>query len=320
MTTETTQERLRPRIIETEQSGRLDLRMPAIPEPELASAAPRRVPSPLAVAMSGMGILVLGVAGIDLVQFVDGAFAHGTGVGVLAAAVVAAGAGGAGYWLIAELRGLLRLRSAERLRRLIPSALASELKQEIDAAASIVGRDPLLGEAVASYRAVLEPHHTGADALDLFSRFVLAPADCLAQGAIRRAAAQAFVINTVSPTALLDTLLFAARATRLIREIAEIYGQRPGLAGTVHLLRRLAGGAGLVGAVDVVGGVVVQQLGGAVLERVSASAAESAYAAQKMARLGLLAMAMCRPIEFRLGEAPSLTGLVSGLLKPRANR
>jgi putative membrane protein len=320
MTTETTQERLRPRIIETEQSGRLDLRMPAIPEPELASAPPRRVPSPLAVAMSGMGILVLGVAGIDLAQFVDGAFAHGTGVGVLAAAVVAAGAGGAGYWLIAELRGLLRLRSAERLRRLIPSALASELKQEIDAAASIVGRDPLLGEAVASYRAVLEPHHTGADALDLFSRFVLAPADCLAQGAIRRAAAQAFVINTVSPTALLDTLLFAARATRLIREIAEIYGQRPGLAGTVHLLRRLAGGAGLVGAVDVVGGVVVQQLGGAVLERVSASAAESAYAAQKMARLGLLAMAMCRPIEFRLGEAPSLTGLVSGLLKPRANR
>ena len=54
-------------------------------------------------------------------------------------------------------RGLLRLRSAERLRRLIPSALASELKREIDAAASIVGRDPLLSEAVASYRAVLEP-------------------------------------------------------------------------------------------------------------------------------------------------------------------
>jgi len=52
-----------------------------------------------------------------------------------------------------------------------------------------------------------------------------------------------------------------------------------------------------------------------VLERLSASAAESAYAAQKMARLGLIAMASCRPIEFRPGEAPSLSGLVSGLLK-----
>jgi putative membrane protein len=322
MTPETgpTQERLRPRIVETEETGRLDLRLPVVPEPGPEPVPPRGIPSPFAVAVSGLGILVVGVAGIDLAQFVDGAFAHGTGVGVLAAAAVAAGVGGAGYWLIAELRGLLRLRSAERLRRLIPSALASELKGEIDAAASILRRDPLLGEAVASYRAVLEPHHTGGDALDLFSRFVLAPADRLAQGAIRRAAAQAFVINTVSPTVLLDTLFFAARATRLIREIAEIYGQRPGLAGTVHLLRRLASGAGLVGAVDVVGGVIVQQLGGAVLERLSASAAESAYAAQKMARLGLLAMALCRPLEFRPGEAPSITGLVSGLSKPHVDR
>jgi hypothetical protein len=30
-------------------------------------------------------------------------------------------------------------------------------------------------------------------------------------------------------------------------------------------------------------------------------------------------MAMCRPIEFRPGEMPSLTRLVSGLLKARAD-
>jgi putative membrane protein len=313
-------ERLRPRIVETRETGRLDLGLPAIPEPSLAPPPARGFPSPLAVAMTGLGILAVGVVGIDLVQFVDGAFAHGTGVGVLATVAVAAGAGGALYWLTAELRGLTRLRSAERLRRLIPSALASELKQEIDAAAAILARDPLLGEAVHSYRAVLEPHHTGHDALELFSRFVLAPADQLAQNAIRRAAAQTFAINAISPTVLLDTLLFAARAMRLIREIAEIYGQRPGLAGTVHLLRRLASGAGLVGAVDVVGGVIAQQLGGAVLERLSASAAESAYATQKMARLGLVAMASCRPIEFRPGEAPSLPGLVSSLLRQSPKR
>ena len=115
-------------------------------------------------------------------------------------------------------------------------------------------------------------------------------------------------------------LLFAARAMRLIREIAQIYGQRPGLAGTVHLLRRLVGGAGLVGAVDLVGGVLVQQLSGAVVERLSAAAAESAYAAQKMARLGIVAMVLCRPAEFRPGEIPSLRSLVSGLLKPGADK
>src|SRR5207248_6397824 len=134
------------------------------------------------------------------------------------------------------------------------------------------------------------------DAFELFSRFVLAPADRLAEAAIRRAGAQAFAINAISPTAGLDTVLFAARALRLVREIAEIYGQRPGLAGTVHLLRRLAGGAAMVGTVDLVGGILVQQLGGALIERLSASAAESGYAAQKMALLGIIAMALCRPV------------------------
>ena len=318
--TEPPREGLRPRILETEETGRLELSV--LPAPETDLPAPRipRSRSPFQVAATGLGVLVLGVIGIELVQFIHGAFANGTALGVAATAAVAAGCGGAGYWFVAEFRGLWRLRSAERLRRLIPFALAEELREEVDTAATILAKDPLLSGAVARYRAVREPHHSGRDALELFSRFVLAPADRLAEAAIRRAATQAFAINAVSPTALLDTLLFAARALRLVREIAEIYGQRPGLAGTVHLLRRLLGGAGMVGAVDLVGGALVQQLGGAVLERVSASAAESAYAAQKMARLGILAMALCRPVEFRAGEVPSLRRLVSGLLKAYGKR
>jgi putative membrane protein len=313
--TEMRTERLGPRILETDETGRLELDPPPAPEPSLPPRSRRGLLSPVGVALSGVGILALGVAVIDLVEFAGGAFKHGAFFGVFAIAAIAAGAGGVLYWLIVELRGLVRLRSAERLKQLIPSALAGELKRELDEAAAILGRDPLLAGPVAGYRAVLAAHHSGGDALELFARFVLGPADRLAQTAIRRASAQAFAINAISPTVVTDTLFFAVRAMRLIREIAEIYGQRPGLVGMVHLLRRLAGGAGLVGAVDVVGGVLVQQLGGAVLERISANAAESAYAAQKMARLGLVAMALCRPLDFGPGEAPSLASLVSGLLK-----
>ena len=68
MTTETEpiQERLRPRIVETEEIGRLDLRLPVVPEPGLGPERPRRGPSPFAVAVSGLGILVVGVAAIQL--------------------------------------------------------------------------------------------------------------------------------------------------------------------------------------------------------------------------------------------------------------
>ena len=318
--TEPKTERLRPRILETDVTGRLDLALAPEPEPAPPAVSRRRGPSPFAVAAAGVALLALGVAAIDLVEFIGGAYARSPTLGAVAAAAVAAGAGGALYWLGCELRGLLLLRSAEALRRLIPGALAGELKRELDQAAAILARDPLLAGPVARYRAGLAPHHSGGDALELFARFVLAPADRLAERAIRRAAAQAFAINAVSPTVLTDTLFFGARALRLVREVADIYGQRPGLAGTVHLLRRLVGGAGLVGAVDIAGGVLVQQLGGAVLERISANAAESAYAGQKMARLGLITMALCRPVAFRSGEAPSLGALISGLLKPRADR
>lgn len=318
--TELRTERLRPRILETEETGRLDLALAPEPQPAPPPAARRRFASPFAVAAGGIGLFALGVAGIDLFEFIDGAFARGPALGAVAAVAVAAGAGGAVYWLISELRGLVRLRSAEDLRRLIPQAQAGELKHELDLAAVILARDPLLAGPVARYRAAIEPHHGGGDALELFARFALAPADRLAERAIRRAAAQAFAINAVSPTVLTDTLFFAVRALRLVREVAEIYGQRPGLVGVVHLLRRLVGGAGLVGAVDIAGGVLVQQLGGAIIERISANAAESAYAGQKMARLGLVAMALCRPVAFRSGEAPSLGALISGLLKPRPDR
>ena len=179
-------ERLRPRILETEETGRLELNPPPAPPTDLPAPRTRRSRSPARVAATGLGILVLGLIGIDLIQFIDGAFAHGTGLGIAATVAVAAGCGGAAYWLVAELRGLWRLRSAERLRSLIPFALTDELKAEIDAAAAILAADPLLRQAVARYRAVREPHHSGRDALELFSRFVLAPADRLAKAAIRQ--------------------------------------------------------------------------------------------------------------------------------------
>src|SRR5438552_1598166 len=116
MTTETElhPQRLPPRILETEEIGRLELSLPSAPETHLPSIQRARRRSPFAIAAAGLGVLALGVVGIDTAQFIDGAFAHGTGLGVLAAVAVTAGCGGAAYWLIAELRGLWRLRSAER--------------------------------------------------------------------------------------------------------------------------------------------------------------------------------------------------------------
>ena len=88
-------ERLRPRILETEETGRLEVSSPPSPATDLPALRTRRSRSPVRVAATGFGILVFGLVGIDLVQFIDGAFAHGPGLGVAATAAVAAGCGGA---------------------------------------------------------------------------------------------------------------------------------------------------------------------------------------------------------------------------------
>ena len=58
MTTEANliRERLRPRIIETGETGRLDLRLPVIFEANLAPPRVRGFPSPFALAVTGLGI------------------------------------------------------------------------------------------------------------------------------------------------------------------------------------------------------------------------------------------------------------------------
>jgi len=104
----------------------------------------------------------------------------------------------------------------------------------------------------------------------------------------------------------------------MVRAIAASYGHRPTAATTVHLLRRLVIEAGKLGAVDIASSSLVQHLGGALTERLATSAAESLYAAYRMARLGIIVMDLCRPIPFRDDEAPSVTSLVANVLRRRS--
>ena len=55
--------------------------------------------------------------------------------------------------------------------------------------------------------------------------------------------------------------------------------------------------------------------------QIAAGAAESSYAAQRMARLGLVTMGLCRPVPFKPDELPGITSsLIGNLLAGRSEK
>jgi putative membrane protein len=313
-----------PRVIETAQTGRV---LPAPPAARVVAVKPAKRKRSLLRTLAWTGLFgAVGVwFGIDLYLWIEQAFAYSFGLGWAATATVAVGLAGAGVLIGRELRSYLDLKHVEDHQKRLgtpPEALRpSDVQAAIREVVAEVPKDRDSRAAIEAFQRQVQRHHTPAQQIELLSHTVMAPLDRRAEAVIRRASTRAFGITAISPTALTDAVFFIYTAVRMLREIAACYGHRPTALATGHLLRRLLGEAGKLGAIDLAGAALSQHLGGAVLEKIAAGAAESTYAAQRMARLGLVVMGLCRPVPFKADEIPGITSsLIGNLLASRANK
>lgn len=223
----------------------------------------------------------LGLGALDLYGFVVARFSVDPVQGWIAAVL----AGALGLALL-----LMGLREWRGLRRL---ARVESVGGDIDRAADVMAADPRLSRAVESWRGVAREANDPDRRAELFVRHVLAPLDAQADAAIRAASLRMAGGVLVLPSALLDTVWFAAQGFALIRKIARIYGLAPGAAATWKLSRRVMLDAGAIGAADaVVGGAA--RLMGAVPGLADAGVA--GVAGLRMARIGVLAKRAVRPL------------------------
>ncbi len=285
--------------------------LPATREPRRSRLVP--------IAGAAIALGVVGWFSIDAANWVASAFARSTVFGTLAATALLAGITGAGALIARELASLLRLRNVEAVRRrLSDDRLApADTRKSIAEILAVVPREPEVSGAISTFQRQVQMHHSASQQLALLSRTVLVPLDRRAEAHVRTAVVRAFGITAISPTALTDAAFFLALGLRMVRGIAASYGHRPTAATTAHLLRRLLIEAGKLGAVDIASASIVQQLGGAVTERIASTAAEAMYAAYRMARLGIIVMDLCRPAAFAENEVPSVSSLVSNVLTRR---
>jgi putative membrane protein len=309
-----------PQVIITERSEAVTPTLPpSVPVVVRAPPAPRSRVVPL--ALTGLGVFFLGWFAVDAAGWIAAAFERSTALGIAAATTIAAGVAGAGATVMHEVTSLMRLKSVEAIQRRVSGGLRGVLPAEarttIAGILAVVPKEREIEAAIAAFQRQVQAHHSAAQQVEVLSRTVMAPLDARAEAHVRTAVLRAFGVTAISPTALSDAAFFLACGVRMVRGIAASYGHRPTAATTAHLLRRLVLEAGKLGAVDIASSTLTQNLGGAIAERFATTAADSLYAAYRMARLGLIVMELCRPIPFRDDEVPSVSSLVSNALRRR---
>ena len=204
-------------------------------------------------------------------------------------AVAGFGLIGAGVWR--ELRGLFALRSVDRLRA---AGAGRGCARAEGGAKAVAGGAAGWGGAAAGDGA---GRRSGRDRCALLRAGPVAALRARADALGRTAALQVFAATAALPAPAFDGLLVAWRGIRLVRQVAELHGMRPGLLARSALLRRTALSAAGVVAADLARDTAARALlSNPLLRHVAGDVAGAGVAARRMIVLARAAAAACSPL------------------------
>ncbi len=207
-------------------------RFEAEPLPALVAERPARGMGTVALGLAGLSVLVGGLAALEIGNFVAAQFARSAVLGWVTLGVAACGGGLLLAGVARELRGLFGLERVDALR----AAMVDPATRR-EAARTWLASLP---EGAALLPAVLAANDPDS-ILALLRAGPGADLQVRAQALGRAAAVQMLALTAAVPSPALDGLAVAWRGIRLLREVAALHGMRPGLLGTLSLLRRAAG-------------------------------------------------------------------------------
>jgi putative membrane protein len=266
------------------------------------------------------GIVLLGL-GLGVVHLIEDLFARSESLGLLGLVFAIAAALALTVVTAREALGLARLATIEKLHLRAAEVLASD-----DRAASRAIVDDLLKLAhqnpqLARARATLEGHADdiidGADMIKLAERELMTPLDSEARRLVSSAAQRVSVVTAVSPRAVIDVLFVFVASLRLIRQLARLYGGRPGALGMISLMRHVIAHLAITGGMAASDSLVQQMLGHGIAAKLSQRLGEGILNGLLTARLGLAAIDVTRPLPFTALPRPVLADLAKDLLRKR---
>ena len=215
------------------------------------------------------------------------------------------------------LRDILRERKVEGLRQRAGEALASgsadAAKAVANELAGLYASRPQTAAGRAALVEALPDLFAARDVLAVAERSLMTPLDAMAQAQIAQAARRVSLVTAVSPRALVDIVFVLAACARLLRTIAGVYAGRPGTLGLIRLGRQVLGHLVVTGGIAAGDAVIQQVVGQGLAARLSAKLGEGVLNGLLTARVGLAALAVCRPLPFVEVEPPSLSDVAGDL-------
>jgi putative membrane protein len=221
-----------------------------------------------------------------------------------------------------ETFGILRERQIERLRGRAADAIArqddAEARRLVADLVVLYGGRPETARAREVLAGLGDTIIDAPDRIAIAERELMLPLDATAKRAVANAAKQVSLVTAVSPRALVDVGFVLYAAFRLIRGLAAIYGGRPGFFGFLRLARNVLGHLALTGGMAAGDSLLQQVMGLGLAARVSARLGEGVLNGVLTARVGLAAMAVCRPLPFHAVEPPLIADVAGSLFERKA--
>ena len=318
-----TEKPLGPVILELDDEGPSPAE--ALPPPDAAPAEGRamqtlatlsqRSPSRLARLFWGAFFSLLTLAlGVAFWDFAAGLLSRSPILGWTAAGLGGVLVIGLLVAALGEIAALARLGRLETLRAAADAAIAAK---DVTAARKTVsdleafygrrsdvrwGSTKLAEAAAAAVDADALIHEAEGMLLRQLDAFAIQEVE----GATRRVAA----VTALAPVALVDVAVALFTNLRMIRRIAEIYGNRSGTIGAWRLIKAVLTHLAATGMIAVGDDVVSHVAGGGVLSKVSRRFGEGLVNGALTARVGVSAIEVCRPLAFRAEKRPSVTSIV----------
>jgi putative membrane protein len=260
---------------------------------------------------SALGALVSLAICLWIDTLIEQFFARSAALGWVGIALVALIGLAAWVLLMREILALGRQRHIARLHRAFAQARGADDREAarklVTSIATLYAARPTTARARANLADLTREIVDGRDLIDIAERGLMHPLDAEAAREIAAAARRVSVVTAISPRALIDVIFVAGQAIYIIRRLAEIYGGRPGLMGFIRLARSVGAHLAITGGMAVGDSLVQQVLGHGIAARLSARLGEGVLNGMLTARVGLSAMAVCRPMPFAVEKPPGIS-------------